>query len=54
MQTDISIGDWVRFMKEGTLVIGKVEYLKQHITHIAVYTDVGVVSSDCILEKRTA
>ena len=50
------IGDWVRFMRGGKLVIGKVEYLEPVYTMIGAqyHTDVGSVHDEYVLEVRSA
>lgn len=50
------IGDWVRFMRDNKLVIGKVEYLEPAYTTIGAqyHTDVGSVPDEYVLEVRSA
>lgn len=50
---EIKIGDWVRFMQDGRLVIGKVEYIKSKLLKPEYFTDAGVVDFDRILEVRS-
>jgi hypothetical protein len=49
-------GDWVSFMQGGKIVIGQIEYCREHETLTAkydeFYTTVGVVSRESILEVR--
>lgn len=47
-------GDWVRFQREGRLVIGEVTYVREdHIGRKSLVTDVGEVSVESVLETRT-
>lgn len=50
----IKLGDWVRFMQSGQLVIGEVEYIIETFPRPGpdFVTDVGVVRADSILEHR--
>lgn len=48
------IGDWVRFRREGRLVIGVVQYV-QKVSSWKTWeaiTDIGVVSDGSVLEVR--
>lgn len=47
-------GDWVRWQRNGELVIGKVEYAKYEWGHEIAVTDKGTVRSDAVLEIRRA
>lgn len=51
-----SIGDWVRFMRDGRLCIGEVRYIGERdvIGHIQLITDNGAVDSRSVLETRRA
>ena len=51
----IGVGDWVRFMQSGRLVIGRVEYTVVYpydSSKWTITTDCGSVCSDSILEQR--
>jgi hypothetical protein len=52
--SQVSVGDWVRFYRDGVLVIGRVEYVKiDPVLHESEYmTDRGSISKDSILEVR--
>ena len=49
-------GDWVRFYRDGELVIGVVQYIIPHSGFYSLYdqimTDNGSISEDAILETR--
>jgi len=53
--TNTKQNDWVRFYRNGTLVIGVVQYLgeKDVLGYRTISTDAGTVSQDMILEVRT-
>lgn len=49
------VGDWVRFYRNGTLVLGVVNYVKETdeaLPKIELYTDNGAVSVDAVIEMR--
>lgn len=51
----VDVGDWVRFMSDGRLVVAVVQYLKARASwerHDSVVTEIGPVSVDHILEVR--
>lgn len=51
--TDIKIGDWVRFMCGGRLVIGVVNYIKPDAGFgRMIMTECGETRESYILEKR--
>jgi hypothetical protein len=52
-------GDWVRFMRDGILVVGVVSYVRPGTypglgDHQLLYTDAGPVSNNGVLEARGA
>ncbi len=50
-------GDWVRFLAQGKLVIGQVQYIREHDSlsyKIELVTDQGTVLHDSVLEARSA
>jgi hypothetical protein len=50
---DIQPGDWIRFYQAGKLVIGRVEYLYESVTHrLEACTDIGCVRVDEQLIKE--
>jgi hypothetical protein len=52
---NVQVGDWVRFMRDGRLVIGIVQYVKPRSTSQwkdVVVTEVGPVDIDQVLEIR--
>ena len=52
----VSVGDWVRFMLSGRLVIGQVMYVHESEVTWAtqnVVTDTGTVYNNAILEVRS-
>jgi hypothetical protein len=52
---NIKKGDWVRFMQDGKLIIGVVQYLIPASTDVyydEVVTDAGIVQERHILEVR--
>ena len=51
---NISEGDWVRFRRDGRLVIGVVSYIKTHrYTHEKVIeTDIGAIEFNDVMEVR--
>lgn len=56
-QQAVRPGDWVRFQRDGRLVIGLVEYLlprKSWEAFDRVITDAGEVRADSVLEVRHA
>jgi hypothetical protein len=53
----VKVGDWVRFYRNGELVLGVVQYVKPgRLSYSAreVCTDTGAVAEDVILEVRRA
>ena len=54
MMDNIKVGDWVRFYREGKLVIGVVQYIghKDCLGNKEISTDNGVVREDYIKEIR--
>ena len=48
------VGDWVRFYRNGELVLGEVIYIRQDKTLNDTYycTDRGEVEQDDVLERR--
>lgn len=47
-------GDWIRFMRNGELIIGVVEYTRYHdIYYYSYITNIGEVSEDSIIEARS-
>ena len=58
MSTDVKPGDWVRFERDGKVVIGVVLYvdsaLKKYPYETQAITDVGRVTLTAILERRAA
>ena len=51
----ISVGDWVRFMRNCQFVIGEVSYIVDDSPiRVEFYTTAGIVTADSILEHRTA
>ncbi len=49
------VGDWVRFRKNGTLVIGVVQYVHDGVPYSgrkSYDTDLGRVDQDAVLEVR--
>lgn len=55
-QKKIDVGDWVRFYRNGVLVIGVVEYVKDEddLGEQHFYTTEGDCDSDDVLEVRKA
>lgn len=54
-QAKYSKGTWVRFYREGRMVIGVVEYThKSIIGTLTLATDAGEVEADSVLESRQA
>lgn len=55
MTTEIKVGDWVRFYRNGDLVIGVVEYIAKEdvLGHIELSTTAGPVDTDRVLEWRS-
>ena len=53
-ETKIEVGAWVRFYRDGELVLGVVQYVKKHgvLDEIELCTDVGVVLPEDVLEFR--
>lgn len=56
MRPTIHIGDWVRFYRNGELVIGVVEYMTQDeiMGDRTLWTDRGAVALEDVLETRKA
>jgi len=53
--TAVSIGDWVSFMRDGTILIGEVRYINKGFGGIRqVYTYAGSIDEKSILEIRHA
>lgn len=55
MTRDLQPGDWVRFYKNGALVIGVVQYVARsdYSNRInAIQTDIGAIVPDMLLEFR--
>lgn len=51
----IQVGDWVRFYRNGTLVIGVVEYVTKNVLGgIELHTDEGTTNPEYVLEMRRA
>lgn len=50
----VQIGDWVRFYRNGALVIGIVNYRRrdEFLGHWILSTDAGEVDADDVLEIR--
>ena len=54
MENEISVGDWIRFYKDNTLVIGVVCYIiNLDDGNVAIATDIGVTSPNQIAEVRS-
>ncbi len=54
---NVFIGDWVRFYRNGALVIGVVAYLRTQTSypwHDEAFTDQGVISVKDIIEVRSS
>lgn len=52
MRCKYTPGDWVRFMCCGSLVIGRVEYIDKVVTGFDIYTDIGMIGEEEVLERR--
>jgi hypothetical protein len=53
----VKVGDWVRFRRDGALVIGVVEYIRKAEVSFAVQeidTDKGQIHDTAVLECRPA
>lgn len=52
---DVKVGSWIRFYKNGILVIAVVQYLEKDLLgYLQAKTDIGVVDVRYILEVRNA
>lgn len=54
--SEIQPGDWVRFYRDGRLVLAEVKYTKQmnYSADYMIYTDVGATEGKSVLECRRA
>ena len=52
--TTIGIGDWIRFYRGGSLVIGVVEYVQADavLNKISLLTNIGTIHADSVVEFR--
>lgn len=52
-KADFAIGDWVRFIRDGELVIAEVNYIRDtSFLHEELITDCGAVPVENVLEVR--
>jgi hypothetical protein len=54
MRELLKVGDWIRFYRNGVLVIGVVNYIREDraIGYTYYQTDAGEVRADSVLEIR--
>lgn len=51
-KVEYQVGDWVRFYRAGTFVIGVVNYIEQGYWEDELLTDYGMVKSTSVVEHR--